>query len=164
MERSLERKNMKFVKVKADTSKEEMINLLADNNRVNEKVRFDDKRGKPHMKIKEKNGKIRITCEMMGGVTKDNGFIVGSFFWGKIKENNGTATLSGIILTAPVYHFIFLLLMGFFVVQCIINKGFSIIPIFLLLFDILLFKDEFKKQGYIYRYIYRAAHILNRQK
>ena len=148
---------MKFVKLKTRSTKEELLSMLSDNNRVNEKVKFNDKRGKPHMKLKEKNGKIRITCEMMGGLTKDNGFVIGSFFYGKMKEKNGVTTLSGVILTAPIYHLLFLLMLGFFVAQCIINKGISVVPVFLVLFDMLLFKDEFKKQGYIYRYIYRAA-------
>jgi hypothetical protein len=41
-------------------------------------------------------------------------------------------------------------------------KGFSPVPIILLLFDLLLFKEEFKKQTYIYSYLNRAARILNK--
>ena len=51
---------MKFVNMDFPASREKVLEMLKDNERVNKNVRFDDYRGKPHMKIKEKNnGKIK---------------------------------------------------------------------------------------------------------
>ena len=151
---------MKFIRLKTHRTPEELLSMLSDNDKVNENVRFDSKRGTPHMKLKENKQKIRITCELVGGATKDNGFLVGTYFSGKIKVKNGETTLTGAILTAPIYHAILAVFVALFIVQCIVVKGFSVIPIFAVLFDILLFKEEFKKQGYIFRYIYRAQRRL----
>lgn len=136
--------------------------MLADNDRVNENVRFDGAPGKPLMKLKEKSGRLRITCEFTGRATKDNGFIIGTFFLGRIKEKDGKTVLRGIITTDPLFHLLIIGLFAFFVVQCIINKGFSVMPIFVVLFDLMLYKDEFKKQGYIQRYLFRAIRRLSK--
>ena len=47
----------------------------------------------------------------------------------------------------------------FFIIQCFSVGGFSPIPVILLGFDIVMFKDEFRKQGIIKRYIFRALKI-----
>ena len=148
---------MKFVKIRTHKSPEELLAMLSDNDKVNERVRFDTKRGTPHMKLKETKRGIRMTCELLGGTTRDNGFLVGTYFSGRIREKNGVTTLTGRILTAPIYHAILLIFIALFVIQCFVVKGFSVIPVFAVLLDVLLFKEEFKKQGYIYRYLYRAA-------
>ena len=80
---------MKFVQIKTRRTPEELLAMLSDNDKVNEKVRFDSKRGTPRMKLKENKQRIRITCELVGGTTKDNGFLVGTYFGGKIKVKNG---------------------------------------------------------------------------
>lgn len=153
---------MKFVNIETPHSKEELIALIRDNEKVNPNMKADERRGKPVMKINEKGNRIKIKCEMIGGASKDNGFLVGTYFSGKISEKKGKTRLKGVILTAPIYHLCLIALLCLFVLQCIKMKGFSPVPIILLLFDLLLFKEEFKKQTYIYSYLNRAARILNK--
>ena len=153
---------MKFINISTPNTKDELVSMLSDNERVNENVSYDVRLGKPKMKLKEKNGRLRITCELMGRATKDNGFIVGTFFFGRVKEKDGKATVKGIITTDPLFHLLIVGLFCFFVVQCIINRGFSVLPIFVVLFDLMLYKDEFKKQGMIQRYIHRAVRRLSK--
>lgn len=153
---------MKFVNIETLRTKEELIALIRDNEKVNPNMRADERRGKPVMKINEKGNRIKIKCEMIGGASKDNGFLVGTYFSGKITEKKGRVRLKGVILTAPIYHLCLIALLCLFVLQCIKMKGFSPVPIILLLFDLLLFKEEFKKQTYIYSYLNRAARILNK--
>ena len=154
---------MKFINVDYPVTKSELIERLSDNGFVNAGVNFDEKFGTPHMKIKEKGKKIKITCEMMGRSKRDNGFIVGTYFSGKITERDGGCTLKGVITTAPIYHLCLIILIGVFIYQCINLGGFSVVPIFVVLFDVFLFKDEFKKQGYIERYLYRAYKKIKRE-
>lgn len=147
---------MKLVKLKSSASFEAVMDALSNSDRVNARVKFDEKRGRPVMHTKEKNGRLKITCEMVGGPSKDNGFLIGSFFFGSIKEKDGETSVSGIIMTAPFYH---LLLIGFciyFLVQSFIIGGITLVPLFAVLFTLILFKDEYKKQGIIKRFIKRA--------
>ncbi len=154
---------MKFINLTFPTTKDSVIELLKNNEEVNANVRFDS-RGKPLMKIKErKNGKIRITCEMLERPTKDNGFLVGTYFSGKLTERDGETRLKGYLVTAPIYHTILIGFFVWFIVQCFIVGGFSPVPPLLILFDVMLFKDEFRKQGYIARYLYRAVRILQQR-
>jgi hypothetical protein len=148
---------MKFVNIETSHSKEELIALIKDNERVNPNMRADERRGKPVMKINEKGNRIKIKCEMIGGASKDNGFLEGTYFKGKIKECDGYCEISGIAVTAPIFHFLMLVLIGVFIYQCITLGGISPIPICIVIFDIFMFWGEFKKQGIIERYIARAA-------
>ncbi len=149
---------MKFINMVFHDSKDTVLSILSDNEAVNKNVRFKEGNGIPIMKIKEKSkGKIRITCEMLGRATRDNSFIVGTYFTGKLTEENGVTKLRGVILTAPIYHIALIAMLVAFLWKCVDLKGISVVPIFLVLFDIIMFKDEFKKQGYISRYISRAA-------
>lgn len=154
---------MKFINIRLSALKSDVMTLLKNNDKVNEGLRFDKDKAKPLMKFKEKADKVKITCEMIGGPSKDNGFIVGTYFYGKIKEKDGITSIKGVITTAPIYHFIMLVLFGLFILQCIKLQGFSIVPILLVLFSVFIFKDEYKKQEYIRRYLYRVAkHISNK--
>ena len=149
---------MKFVDIVFDGAAEDVLKLLSDNDKVNEGVAFDETRGIPHMRIKRKEkGKFKITCEFVGGPTKDNGFLVGTYFSGKTFEKDGKTRIKGVITTAPIYHCIILLFIGLFIFQCIKVGGFSVIPPIIVAFDIVMFWKEFKKQGYIYRYLRRAS-------
>ena len=149
---------MKFINVEFDAKRDEALQMLRNNERVNENVRFDESRGKPLMKIKEKNGdRISVTCEFIGGPSKDNGFLVGTYFSGKLTEKNGVTRLKGIILTAPIYHLFMIMLVAVFIIQCFKVKGFSVVPPMLVVFDLFMFKAEFQKQGYIKRYFLRAS-------
>lgn len=149
---------MKFISLDFPISKEETLALISDNARVNRNVNFDERRGKPLMKVKDKGeGKIKITCEMLERPTKDNGFLVGTYFTGKLTEKNGGTRLRGVIMTAPIYHLVLIALVVLFIVQCIYLKGFSVIPVIIVIFSLFMFKDEFRKQGYIARYLQRAS-------
>jgi len=150
---------MKIINIKTDRSQAELLAIIRDNDRVNRGVRFADKKGgKPFMHVKEKEGRVSIRCEMVGRPTKDNAFLIGTRFYGRIKEKDGITTLKGITVTSPIYHVFVLLLMVFLVVHSIVNKTIGSIPImvFAIAFEFMFFYDELKKQGYIERYLYRA--------
>ena len=91
------------------------------------------------------------------GHKRDNGFIFGTAFYGKIKEKNGITKISGLITTELIFHFIFTVMLGVFIAQCIVMKGFSVIPVCLVIVDLFMFKEEFRKQGIIKRFILRAV-------
>ncbi len=152
---------MLFVNYKLNAPKESVSTVLRDSNLVVEAERFDTRRGTPRLHVQDKkNDWIKIKCEMTGRPTKDNGFLEGTYFFGKLAEKKGVTSIRGIILTAPIYHFLFLLMFAFFIYQCISVGGFSPIPIILVLFDAYMFKDEFRKQGIIKRYIFRTMKIV----
>ena len=149
---------MKFIDINYEGNIDEVLKLICDNNAVNSGVVFDESKGIPQMRVKNnQNGKIKITCEMVGGPTRDNGFLVGTYFSGKLTEKDGRTRLKGILTTAPIYHTVLILFIGLFIYQCIKLGGFSVIPIFIVAFDVILFWKEFKKQGVIERYLHRAA-------
>lgn len=154
---------MKFINLKTEKSSAELLSIISDNTRVNSGVKFADKKGgKPFMHVREKDGRLRVRCEMMGRPTRDNGFLMGTQFYGRITEKNGEATLRGIILTSPIYHLIVLALAVALIAQMIYNGSISSIPIliFATAFEFLFFTDEFRKQGYIQRYLERAVRRL----
>ena len=136
--------------------KDRLLCLLRDSEFVNDKVKFFDDNRFPRMTLKEKGEKIKLSCEIMGGAKKDNAFLEGTHLYGRIRDNGESATLKGVILTAPIYHFILLVLMAIFIGQCIYFGGFSVVPICLLIFSLFMFKDEFKKQRLLYNYVLRA--------
>ncbi len=154
---------MKLVNIIFNEKKEDVLSFISDNNKVNEAVRFDDKNGKPFMHVREKSGKVKITCEMIGGPSKDNGFLIGTFFSGKLTEKDGATQLKGIILTDPVYHVIWFALLAFMIWQCIYHVAISALPILFVVFEIMMFSKEFKKQGYIKRYLQRAAFRMEKE-
>ncbi len=155
---------MLFASYSINASKEEVMNVLRDNNRVVEAEKFDTTHGKPRMHLKEKGRRLKIKCEMTERPTKDNGFLEGTYFLGSVKEKGGRTSVKGIILTAPIYHFLFLLCFSFFIFRCISIGGISPIPFILVIFDIVMFYREFKKQRLIKRYIFRAFKIVYKDK
>jgi len=149
---------MRFLNLATDISRDELLSVIANYELVNENVLFDDKRGKPTIRVKEKKGnRVVVTCEMVGGASRDNGFLVGTYFAGSIKEKAGKTCLRGVITTAPIYHTGLLTLTVFFVYQCIKLGGFNPVPVILLVFNYFLFRAEYKKQGLISRYLARAV-------
>ena len=147
---------MKFINTTFDMPKDKLLSLLSDNDYVNEKVKFFEDNRFPRMTLKEKGERIKISCEIMGGAKKDNAFLEGTHLYGRIRDNGESVTLKGVILTAPIYHFILLVFMAIFIGQCIYFGGFSVVPICLLIFSLFMFKDEFKKQRLLYNYVLRA--------
>lgn len=152
---------MKLIKLRSAASRDDVIAMLANSELVNEKVRFDENKGRPVARIKENGKRIRIRCDMIGGATRDNGFLEGTYFLGTLTEGSTGTTLKGVILTAPIYHFVLFLFMVFYVYRCISLGGFNPLPIILLIFSILMFKSEFEKQGTIQRYLIRAFRRLD---
>ena len=150
---------MKLIDIRTDLPKEKLLELLRDNDFVNGGVKFEEKLGKPFMHVKEKNdNKIRITCELTGRATKDDSFfILGTYFKGRITESEGETRLRGHIITAPIYHLVWLALVVLFVLQCFRVGGFSVVPICLVVINLFMFRNEYKKQGLIERYIKRAV-------
>jgi len=149
---------VKFIDITYDGGEDDVLRLLSDNDTVNKGVNFDESRGIPRMRIKRKEkGRFKMTCELVGGPTKDNGFLVGTYFIGRAVETYGKTRVKGVITTAPIYHAILALFIGVFIFQCIRVGGFSVVPPIIVAFDILMFWKEFKKQGYIERYLRRAS-------
>ncbi len=156
---------MKIINLFSKFGKDKVLDIIKDNDRVNAGVRFNDKYGaKPYMHITEKNGRLKIKCEMIGRPTKDNGFLAGTVFRGKIKEEGRGTRIKGIIATSVIYHTIILALSIFLIAMMIIKSSYNLIPtlVFVVAFEFIFFKDEFKKQGYIERYLMRALKRLNK--
>lgn len=152
---------MKAFKYKVNASREELIELLSDNERVYKFCNCSNKKGTPHMHVSANGEKIKIRCEFIGGTTKDNAFIDGTKLHGKITEKNGYTEFSGVIMTAPIFHTLLFLMFAFFVAICIIRQSFNVVPVCLIIFDIFMYKDEFKKQEFIERYVARAVKKIN---
>ena len=147
---------MKLISVRTRTPKEELLDMLTDPTAVNDKVKFEGKRGTPTMRIKQKGDNLKIKCTYMNGPTRDNGWIQGTYFRGTIKEHDGVTTLKGFIVTEPIFHLVLVGLTVFFIVWCIILSGFNVVPPILLVVSIIMMIGEYKKQPVIERYLYRA--------
>ena len=154
---------MLFVNYDIAAPRELLMSKLLDNGTVVEAENYDLTDGKPKMHIKTKADRIKIKCEMTERPTKDNGFLEGTYFLGSVKEKNGRTSVKGLILTAPIYHFIFLVLLGVIIYQAVTMSAIPITAIFLVPFDFILFKSEFKKQPLIKRYIFRAFKLTYRE-
>lgn len=148
---------MKFVNLRTTASRESIVEAIRSSDKVNERVKFDEKRGRPQMKLRERGSLLYITCEMIGGPSKDNGFFVGTYFLGTLKEKGGECRLSGITLTAPIYHLALIAFCVYFLIQSFIVGGITLVPIILVAFSLYLFKGEFAKQGIIKRFLGRAV-------
>ena len=147
---------MLFVKYDIHAPLDEVKSSLRENEQIIEDEKIDTSKGFPKIHIKEKGEKIKIKCEYTGRARKDNGFLEGTYFSGKLFESDGVTKIRGIIITAPIYHTILLLLFAFFIYKCISLEAISIVPVCLVLFSIFMFLDEFRKQGIIKKYIFRA--------
>ena len=149
---------MKIIKIHTDATRAELLEMLGDNDLTNKNVVFHEKKGTPHMTVKERGSRVTVSCEFVGGATKDNGFFAGTTkFSGTVREYDNGCVISGTVMTAPIFHAVMLLLLVASVVLCIVMKSFNAVPICLVVFDIFMYKDEFRKQGLICRYIARAA-------
>ncbi len=157
---------MKFINHLFDCKREELIEILKDNKRVNERVIFDPRLGMPYIHYVEKGDKVTLKCEYMDRPTKDNGFIYGTRFNGKITDEAEGCRIKGVITTEPIYHIIFAVLFIVLTVQGIIVGGIGglAVPICLVITEIFMYKDEFKKQGIIDRYIQRAYKRLSQER
>ena len=150
---------MLFVNYKIGAPRDTVYENLSDTERVAAEEKYETEKGAPKFHLKEYGKLLRIKCEMTGRATKDNGFIGGTAFWGRVTEKNGKTSVRGIITTSPIYHLAFIALFIAIICIGISIGGISFTPILMLGFDIILFKDEFKKQPLIKRYILRAFKI-----
>ena len=75
---------MKKIILKSELTIDRILEVIKDSDFVNDRVKFEDNVGKPTLQIKQKNNRIRMRCEMIGGPTKDNGFLEGTYFSGSI--------------------------------------------------------------------------------
>lgn len=148
---------MKFINLKSNVSREDLLATIKNHELVNERVKFDDKKGKPSFFVKEKGNVIKVKCQYTDGAVKDNGFLEGTYFIGKLTDKCGVSCLKGIVVTAPIYHGILAIIMALFVYQCISLRGFNPVPVIMLIFSIFMFRGEFDKQGTIQRYLHRAV-------
>ena len=139
------------------------MNTVKNHELVNDRVKFDENKGKPLIRVKERGEWLKIKCEMVGGATKDNGFLEGTYFVGKLTEKDGVTRLRGVILTAPIYHTILALILAFYVYRCISLGAFNPVPVILFLFSLIMFRTEFEKQGTIERYLLRAQKRVEQQ-
>lgn len=147
---------MLFVNYDIEAPREILLSKILNNDAVVEAENYDTSNGKPKMHVKSKAERLKIKCEMIERATKDNGFLEGTYFLGSVKERSGRSIVRGVILTAPIYHLVFLILLGIVVYQSIMMVAIPITAIFLVFFDLMMFRGEFKKQSLIKRYILRA--------
>ena len=155
---------MKLIKYKTDATADELVLMLSDNERVNKNVNISDKKGIPYIHCSRNGNKLKLTCEFKGGATKDNAFLSGTTaLRAKIIEKNGETQLRGVITTAPIFHAFLFSLLLVSIVMCVVNTTFNVTPICLAVFDLFMYKDEFRKQGIIERYTLRAIKRLKSQ-
>ena len=147
---------MLFVNYDIHAPLDEVRISLSENEKIVEDEKFDISKGYPKIILKEKGNKIKVRCEFTGRARKDNGFLEGTYFVGHFRERNDVTSMKGVILTAPIYHIILASLFIFFIYRCFALGGISVVPICLVLFSVFMLYDEFRKQGIIKRYIFRA--------
>jgi hypothetical protein len=147
---------MKFINYTINAPRDAVLANIAKNDEIVALEKFDLTNGKPTLRIKRNEDRFTLRCELTERATKDNAFLEGTYFKGKITESDGVTTVKGIILTAPIYHLFLTALAVFFIVRCISLGGFSPTPVILIGFSILMFRGEFKKQGIIKSFIFRA--------
>lgn len=148
---------MRFVKMEAACAEEQLLQLLPNNDKVNEGVRFAEGDGKPHMHFKKRGKTIRMRCEIMDRPTKDNGFLMGTYFAGRTKQVGNVTRLYGVIVTEPYFHLGWFALVAYFVWMCITKGAFSVVPVCLIVFVYFMFRSEYKKQRRIKAYLMRAC-------
>lgn len=147
---------MKLINLKTYSAREEILSLIKNHELVNNKVKFDEGKGRPIFFVKEKGNSLRVKCQYENSGVKDGGFLEGTYFIGRLTERNGVSQLKGVVLTAPIYHTVLAIIMALFVYQCISIGGFNPVPVIMLLFSIFMFRSEFQKQGIIERYLHRV--------
>lgn len=152
---------MLFVNLKAQASRERVLDILNETRDMVKPRAENDNRGRPSMSIAENGGKIKVLCKFIGGANQDYG--AGTYFIGRIREKNGETTLSGVILTKPLFHILFIALFAFFVYRCIALGAFNVVPVCLAVFCVLMFRSEYAKQPIIRRYLARAFRIAQRE-
>ncbi len=149
---------MKFVNFKIPTNREAVLSTVSDFRLVNQKLKSADGEPAPGVTVKKLGENLfRIRCNYIGGPTKDDGFVEGTFFLGFAKNVENGCRMKGIILTEPVFHVIFSVLFVFLLVKSIMASAIPVMPLCLLAFVIFMLRKEYKKQNMLYRYLVRAV-------
>lgn len=155
---------MKRISIQTPLAREDILSALRDAPTVNAGLTFDDREGSPTVHVREgRADRLRLRCCMLGGASRDNGYVQGTFFWGRMRERNGMTYIRGSIMTEPVFHVLWLALIAFFIVTCIQRTALSVVPICLIVFVYFMFRKEYRKQEYLRRYILRAIHRLEKK-
>ena len=155
---------MLIVNHKIRAPRETVLQTLADSKTVVAEERLATEKGTPKLHHQLKGDSLKMFCEMTGRPTRDRDYRYGGTrFIGRITERDGVTAIRGVIWTAPLCHLVLLVLFAYFIFKCISMGAFSIVPVCILVFDIFMFLDEFKKQGIIKRYIFRALKIVYRE-
>lgn len=148
---------MKLIRLHTFASAARVQALLSDPDEVNRNVRFDEKHGTPKMHVMaEDTARISVRCEMLGRGTKDNAFLRGTRFYGRLTEKDGKVRLVGVILTEPLFHILFFAMLALSLVLCFSYGGFSAVPVCLAVFVFFMYRGEYRKQGIIARYLARV--------
>ncbi len=157
---------MKRIHLQTVCERDEVLDALTNNARVNEGLSFDEAKGTPTVRMRiGRGGHLHMRCVFIGGHSKDNGFIQGTFFTGRLREGkDGKTQLSGVIVTEPVFHVLLCILLAVAVFQMVSLGGISLTPILLLPFVYILMRGEYRKQEHLRRYILRAVHRLEKTK
>ena len=150
---------MRLVNLKTDASGELVREILEKTAKPQDGLKYDERRGRPTMLPSFKGRRLFVACRFIGGSTRDNGHLLGSFFIGRLSEKGGGCALSGVIMTAPHFHIPWIGLLIYFLVRMLTEGLFSPIPIILSVFVIFMFKEEYSKQSLIKRYLRRAFGI-----
>jgi|GEM_PF-2166661 len=155
---------MKRISIQTPLAREDILSALRDAPTVNAGLTFDDREGSPTVHVREgRADRLRLRCYMLGGASRDNGYVQGTFFWGRMRERNGMTYIHGSIMTEPVFHVLWLALIAFFIVTCIQRTALSVVPVCLIVFVYFMFRKEYRKQEYLRRYILRAIHRLEKK-
>ena len=148
---------MKRIHYTVNATPEALLTLVADNRRVNDGIRFPEGTGAPTAEIRSRGAFVRIRCRMVGGASRDNGYLFGTAFLGTLRATEQGSVLSGLIVTEPLLHLAWLAITIYYVIACISVGGINLVPIFLSLFMYLFFRPEYQKQEVLFRYLLRAA-------
>lgn len=147
---------MRWIDLSVSAPAETLKQMLSERKIPTENL-CDRKLGTPLMHLRLRGERVRVRCELTGRPTKDNGFIQGTAFYGRITERAQMCRVRGIIVTEPVFHLCFLALFIGFLFRCVSLGGFSVVPLCLAVFVFFLFRTEYKKQGILLRYLRRVA-------
>ena len=60
---------MKIINLDCPVSRDELISVIANSELVNDRVKFDEEKGRPRIHVKEKGNRLKLKCEMIGGPT-----------------------------------------------------------------------------------------------
>ncbi len=149
---------MKFVNFKIPEDREAVLTSIADYRIANRKRKSEENAPIPSATVKRWGHDVfRIRCNYVGGPTRDDGFVEGTFFIGKLKNTEKGCRMKGIILTEPVFHTLFFGVFIYLVIKAVEQSAIPVTPLCLLAFVLFMLRKEYKKQDVLYQYLIRAV-------